>query len=62
MTGGYRTPAMNRGPFYVFMAALDHINKACLYAFPTTAAAQRFAASHRVRFPGRAVVVREAGA
>ena len=58
MTGDYRAPAMNRGPFCVFMAALDHINRACFYAFPTAEAAERFAASHRGRYPGRNIIVK----
>ena len=57
MTGDYRPPAMNRGPFCVFMARLDALNKPCFYAFPTREAAERFAAAHRVG--DRKVLVKE---
>ena len=43
---------------YVAMAALDPINRACVYAFPTPGAAERFAAWHQARHPRRVIVVR----
>lgn len=63
MPDTYERPSLNRGPFYVFLGPLDHINnKPSFYAYPTEQAAQRAADEHRRLHPQRAVAVRAAGA
>jgi hypothetical protein len=51
---------LNRGPFKVSLAQLDWANPACVYAFPTAGACDRFALRAKIRRPHRTITTYDA--